>query len=114
MCSLQEFQQTASFTRIDKFNDLRQSVETIGDWQSLCRNLDVDLEDILHDRDHSKDKCLQSYFNSDEAYWEEVVMAVVRPPLKNKRVAKEIAKKYLCSPNNDTILSMVKYCDTFY
>ena len=71
---------------------------------------------ILNDRsrDHPKDECLRSYFNSDEGSWEEVVIAVARPSVGNKQLAKRIAEKHLYSPNNDTILSMLNSCDTFY
>ena len=69
---------------------------------------------ILNDRDHPKDECLRSYFNSDEGSWEEVVIAVARSSVGNKWLAKRIAEKHLYSPNNDTILSMLNSCDTFY
>ena len=68
---------------------------------------------IVNDQDQPKDKCLESYFNSDEAYWEEVVIAVARPPLKNKRLAKEIAEKHMeDSPSINRVLTMIKSCDT--
>ena len=57
-----------------------------------------------------KDGCLQSYVDSDEASWEEVVIAVARHPFNNKRLAKNIAEKHLHSPNNHTIISMVDKC----
>ena len=117
ICSWIEFKQTAKLTRIVTLNDLRWSVEQIGDWQSLCQNLNlstVNMNRILNDRDHPKDECLRSYFNSDKGSWEEVVIAVARPSVGDKRLAKRIAEKCLYSPNNVTILSMLNNCDTFY
>ena len=61
-----------------------------------------------------KDECLQSYLNSDEGSWEEVVIAVASLPFNNKRLAKKIAEKHLVSPNKDTILAMIKTCHTYY
>ena len=90
MCSRNEFRQTANLTRIENLSDLRWSVEKIGDWQSLCRNLNLNegaMNRIMNERykeQHKKDECLQSYINSDKAYWEEVVIAVARPPLGDK------------------------------
>ena len=47
--------------------------------------------------------------------WEEVVIAVARPPVSNKRIAETIAEKHLVhSPNKDRILDMIKGCDTYY
>ena len=74
MCSWSKFRQKANLTRIEKFNDLRRSVEEIGIWQSLCRNLDMneaDMSRIMNERyteELKKDECLKSYFNSNEAY----------------------------------------------
>ena len=58
--------------------------------------------------------CYQSYLNSDEGSWEEVVITVASPPFNNQHLAKEIAKKHLVSSNEDTILAMIKTCDTYY
>ena len=46
-----------------------------------------------------KRECLEAYWNSGEAYWEDVVRAVVSYPIKNKRVAKEIVERYKLSSN---------------
>jgi hypothetical protein len=37
-----------------------------------------------------KRDCLRAYFDTGEAYWEEVVRAVIKHPISNKRVAKII------------------------
>ena len=121
MCSWNEFRQTANLTRIENVSDIRWSVEKIGDWQSLCRNLNVNegaMNSIMNERykeQHKKDDCLQSYINSDKAYWEEVVIAVARPPFRDKILAKMIAEKHLeHSPSKDKIMAMIESCDTFY
>ena len=67
-----------------------------------------------HDKDHQMDECLKYYVNSDEGSWEEVVIAVARPPFYNKHLAKRIVRRHLHSPNNDTLLSMLKNCKTLY
>ena len=116
ICSWIEFKQTAQLTGIQSLNILRWSVEEIGDWQSLCLNLNLstaDMNRILNDRDHPKDECLRSYFNSDKGSWEEVVIAVARPSVGNKRLAKRIAEKHLHSPNKERIMSMLNNCDTY-
>ena len=121
MCSWNEFKQTAKLTGIEKFNNLRRSIEKIGNWQSLCRNLgmnEADMDRIMNERYTEllkKDECLKSYFNSNKAYWEEVAIAVARPPFNNKRLAETIAEKHLIhSPNKDRILDMIKGCNTYY
>ena len=120
MCSWNEFKQIVNLREIKDLNDLRWSMQKIGDWQSLCKNLHLDtanMNRIKNERSieyEKKDECLQSYFNSDEGSWEEVVMAVASPPFNNKRLAKKIAEKHLVSPNKDTILAMIKTCDTYY
>lgn len=104
-CSLQEFKQNSKLnvTEIDDFHSLHESVQVIGDWQNLCWNLRVE-EDVMNrvknDRDHPKEECLQSYFNSGHCSWEEVVIAVARPPFKNKRLAKKIVQKYIVHESN--------------
>ena len=119
VCSWDEFKQMAQLTGIKEFKYLRSSVHDIGNWQSLCRNLGMregDIERIMTER-HSevlkKDDCLKSYFNLNEAYWEEVIVAVATPPFRNKQLAEIIAENYLKdSPNKDKILTMIKKCDT--
>ena len=64
----------------------------------------------IHDK---KNECLQSYFDSDEGSWEEMVIAVARHPINKKRIAKDIAEQHLHSPNKDAIISMVNNCKTF-
>ena len=39
-------------------------------------------------------ECLQAYIDNGEASWSEVVKAVAKPPINNKRLAKKIAKDY--------------------
>ena len=118
-CSWNEFKQTAKFTGIETVNQLRWSIEVVSNWHSLCRNLDMSeaaMNRIANERyteQQKKDECLTAYFNSNEAYWEEVIIAVLRSPFGDKRLAATIAEKYLKhSPIKDTILTMIKKCDT--
>ena len=116
-CSFQEFKQIAklNLTKIEDFYTLRQSVQNLegGNWQSLGNNLEVDravMNNILHENskeDIKRDDCLNSYFKSDKGSWEEVVIAVARPPFKHITLAKEIAKNHLHSPNNNTIITFM-------
>ena len=39
-----------------------------------------------------KRECLQAYFDTGEAYWEEVVRAIIEHPVYKKRVADKIVK----------------------
>ena len=115
-CSLQEFKQTAklNLTKIEDFYTLRRSVQNLGgNWQSLCNNLEVDrtvMNTIPYEKskeDVKRDDCLNSYVNSDKGSWEEVVIAVARPPFQRITLAKEIAKNHLHSPNNNTIITFM-------
>ena len=36
-------------------------------------------------------ECLQAYIDNGEASWSEVVQAVAKPPINNKRLARKIA-----------------------
>ena len=85
---------------IEKLNDLIQSLQSIGDWRGLCRNLDVD-ESIMDHLEHSyyhpdvqKAECLKVYFNTGKARWTKVVEAVAMYPIKNLRVAKKILEEH--------------------
>ena len=118
MCSWDEFKQMAQLTGIKELKHLRSSVQDIGNWQSLCRNLGMSEGDIAritterYSEVLKKDDCLKSYFNSNEAYWEKVIIAVARPPFRYKQLAVTIAERYLKhSPNMDRILTMIKKCD---
>jgi plasmid maintenance system antidote protein VapI len=72
----------------------------IGNWRGLCTNLGVDegvMDALIHSTatvDAKKADCLQAYFNSGEATWSDVVKAVAMHPIRNKRVAKRIAKAH--------------------
>ena len=114
-CSYEDFKLTANLTKINDVLDLRESVQEISDWQSLCGNLRLksaimDRIKNSHDKDHQMDQCLHYYFISDKGSWEEVVFAVARPPFYNKHLAKRIVQKRLQSPNNDTLLSWLENC----
>ena len=39
-------------------------------------------------------ECLQTYFNTGEAYWEKVVLALIRYPIINSRIANRIVKEH--------------------
>ena len=95
--------QSSTSTEIERFLDLYQAVQEVGDWKSLCRNLKVNeatmnaLEFDQKQSEWNKRDCLRAYFDTGEATWEDVVRAVGehRCPTSNKRVAEEIAKKYI-------------------
>lgn len=114
MCSFQEFKRKSNLTVIasDKFYDLSESVEKIANWQDLCGNLRVDetvMNKAKNDKDHAKYMCLKAFFDS-EGSWEELVIAVSRPPFKDKRLAKDIAQTYVHESNVESILEMVEIC----
>ena len=95
--------------KIDHINHLIQAVQSVGDWRGLCGNLNVD-EGTMNILKHSTDRpetkmaeCLQAYFDNGEATWSQVVRAVAMHPIKNKRLAKEIANDH--SIDFDTIIS---------
>ena len=86
---------------IQKVNDLIQAVQEIGDWEGLCTNLGVSegkIDALVHSTatvdTTKKARCLRAYFKSGEAKWSNVVKAVARYPIDNKRVAEQIAKAH--------------------
>ena len=86
---------------IRKLNDLIQAVEDVGDWKGLCRNLDVDegtmdtlIKNPSSPPNELKAECLTVYFNSGKARWSKVVQAVARFPIKNRKLARKIAKDH--------------------
>ena len=111
-CSFQLFKEMNTLTEIEKYYDLHESVEEIGEWLSLCKNLKVD-EGTMNRLDNDNDECLRYYVNSDEGSWEEVVISVARPPFKNKRLAKKIAQQHVCNDNIDKIMWMLNNCNNY-
>ena len=79
---------------------MTKAVQNIGDWRGLCTNLKVDegtMNILLHSNDRTeakKEECLQAYFDTGDATWNDVVRAVSMHPIKNKRLAKKIAKDH--------------------
>ena len=79
-----------------------------------CWNLEVD-EAIINSLKYSdyvrpeskKQDCLQAYWNTGEANWETVIHAIAEYPIKNFKLAKQIAKKhkiaYTCTIREDTL-----------
>lgn len=71
-----------------------------GRWESLCGNLRVDpgiISDLVSlklDASMKMRRCLLAFYNRGDVYWEEVIVAIAKPPIYNKRLAKFIAKKY--------------------
>ena len=86
-----------SCTSITKIHELRKAVAEIGDWKTLCENLEVPSAVIseLHfsnsEIGRKKAACLEIYFNSVKACWEQVVKVVADHPFYNKRLARQIA-----------------------
>ena len=106
-------------TEIEDFKELCHQVADIGDWYGLCLNLGV-YDDKLNELKHSnerigerKQECLRVYFDTGEAYWEEVVRAIIQHPVRKGRVAKKIIEeKSLRSDLLDIIKSHAKLiCD---
>ena len=88
-------------TKIDDFNMLYQEVAEIGQWNILCSYLGVDAA-IINYLGYSSDKdkkwhCLQAYYDTGAAYWEEVIIALIKHPINNGRVANKILDKYKLS-----------------
>ena len=85
---------------VESMQDLAKMLTDIGNWEALCTNLGVRqavMSELIYsplDVNIKKKRCLQSYFNSGRAHWEEVIAAVVGPGIFNERVAKRIADKY--------------------
>ena len=86
---------------VKSIKELYQTLSSIGNWEALCMNLGVDhgmVSDLIystHDVSIKKKRCLEFYFNGGTANWEEVIVAVVGPPIYNNRLARTIADKYL-------------------
>ena len=86
-------------TEIEHFKELYHQVANISDWYGLCLNLGVydgKLNELKHSNENSEERkreCLQVYFDNDEAYWEEVVRAIIQYPVGKRREAKKIIKK---------------------
>lgn len=86
--------------KISNLHDLLQAVKSIGNWRGLCTNLKVDggeMDKLVYSNTNIDDKkmdCLQAYFNTGEAKWSEVVKAVAKSPINNRRIAKQIANEY--------------------
>ena len=91
---------TLRCTEIKDFNQLYHTIAEIGDWVGLCSNLgvnDAKMNKLKHSSVQNEDKkreCLQAYFDTGEAYWEEVVRALVIYPINNKRLASKIVEQY--------------------
>ena len=86
---------------VESVQDLLKMLSGIGNWEALCTSLGV-RQAVMSELIYSslvpsikKKRCLESYFNSGHAHWEEVIIAVVGPGIFNERVAKKIADRYL-------------------
>ena len=87
-------------TKIEEFKQLYDAVHEIGNWRGLCLHLgvhDAIMNALIHSNkeiDEKKQECLQAYFNTGEAYWEEVVRALIKHPINNKRLGRELVEQY--------------------
>ena len=103
-------------TVIIDIQQLEQAVEEIGNWSTLCKNLNVNkgiLDNLKFERDagtSKKSTCLQAYINSAKASWEEVAIVVAKGPFYNNLQAQDIAKKNLKGENMDKIMKSLKTC----
>ena len=88
-----------NYNEISEFNELYQELTEIADWDGLCMNLQVDMatQNLLRmssgRNEDKKRECLRAYFYGGNASWEGVIAAIVKHPIRNKRLAKEIAEK---------------------
>ena len=88
-------------TKIKKIQDLFDAVSDVGNWCGLCSNLYVD-DGVMDRLEHSNDlpekkkrDCLRAFYDSGDATWEQVVKGVAKSPINNKKLANEIAWKYI-------------------
>ena len=78
-------------------------LEDIGNWEALCVNLGIRsglIDELRHSRlevSVMKLRCIEAYFNTGEATWEDVVLAVTLYPIMNTMVANRITQKHLRS-----------------
>ncbi len=88
---------------VTSVKELYLMLEDIGNWEALCLNLGVQgsvIDELRHSRlevSVMKLRCIEAYFNSGEATWEDVVLAVTLYPIMNTKVANKITQKYLRS-----------------
>ena len=87
-------------TSISNKKELEKAVAEIGDWETLCENLEV-WKSVINNLRYSnkqtgrrKSECLQAYLDTDQACWEKVVMVVSEHPFNNRRLANSIANTY--------------------
>ena len=82
---------------INNIQQLEMEVKEIGDWEALCRQLQISktILDNLHsanmNSEAKKTACLVAYLSTDKACWEDVVKVVAAYPFHNKRLARKIA-----------------------
>lgn len=95
---------------INSLADLVSATSEIGNWEGLCVNLHVNAGILTQLRysqepvDIKKIRCLETYFNSGEANWKELIRAVSSFPIVNIKVARQIATKYgINYINNDEL-----------
>ena len=76
----------------------------IGDWETLCENLEVEkavlsnLRDMINTENTvKKHRCLEAYIKTDKACWEHVVEVVADYPFYNDKLAEEIANMHCYS-----------------
>ena len=86
--------------QIARKQDLYTELAEIGNWQSLCTNLEVpeatinNLENELLKNNAKKQNCLSVYFDQGKACWEKVIQVIAGDPFYKEKLASQIAKKY--------------------
>ena len=122
--AMQEINPTCTFERdyfsdstiIHDYSQLYHAVMELGNWRGLCENLKINrgtIEKLKYSSDPVEYKisdCLTAYFDKGEAVWEEVIIAVARPPLVKVGLARKIAHRYLNEPNQAKILTLLQSC----
>ncbi len=89
--------------------DLFTSLQDIGDWDSLCTNLEVNKGRMAELRDSTqkghlkKKECLTTYFDSGDAKWNDVVKVVAGFPFYKKVLACKIAETFMNMSKKDCL-----------
>ena len=102
MCSVTDLVNILSLTAvsyhsINNMQELEMQVKEIGDWEALCRQLQLSktildsLQSASMNSEAKKTACLVAYLSTGKACWEDVVKVVAAYPFHNNRLARKIA-----------------------
>ena len=77
--------------------ELEIAVAEIGQWEALCGHLGApeavlsELRDSEMGTRKKKSRCLEAYYNTGKACWEQVVKVVAEFPIQKKKISEQIA-----------------------